>query len=126
MKRKFSFLITYWWCLLLGLLGLLVFITGNREGGVSELENRTLEPLPAFSAESWSRETRTRSAPSRKTVSSWVTGVAVTTTVGSVVTSLVSASAEPSERKTVQAVRSVIFSIREIIPKDAEKYVNCM
>ena len=53
MKRKFSFLITYWWCLLLGLLGLLVFITGNREGGVSELENRTLEPLPAFSAESW-------------------------------------------------------------------------
>ena len=53
MKRKFSFLITYWWCLLLGLLGLLVFITGNREGGVSELENRTLDPLPAFSAESW-------------------------------------------------------------------------
>lgn len=53
MKHKFSFLMTFWWCLLLGVLGLLPFITGNRAGGVSELENRTLAPLPVCSANSW-------------------------------------------------------------------------
>lgn len=44
---------TFWWCLLFGLLGLLPFITGNRAGGVSELENRTLAPLPVCSTNSW-------------------------------------------------------------------------
>ena len=43
MKKKVPFVIAYWWCMALFLLGLLPFILGNREGGVSETENRTLQ-----------------------------------------------------------------------------------
>ena len=53
MKKKFPFVIAYWWCMALFLLGLLPLALGNREGGVSETENRTLQALPKFSAASW-------------------------------------------------------------------------
>ncbi len=53
MKKKVPFVIAYWWCMALFLLGLLPFILGNREGGVSEKENRTLQALPKLSASAW-------------------------------------------------------------------------
>ena len=53
MKKKVPFVIAYWWCMVLFLLGLLPLALGNREGGVSETENRTLQALPKFSAASW-------------------------------------------------------------------------
>ena len=53
MKKKVPFVIAYWWCMALFLLGLLPLALGNREGGVSERENRTLQALPKLSASSW-------------------------------------------------------------------------
>ena len=53
MKKKVPFVITYWWCMVLFMLGLLPLILGNKEGGVSETENRTLQALPKFSSASW-------------------------------------------------------------------------
>ncbi len=53
MKKKVPFVITYWWCMAMFLLGLLPLILGNKEGGVSETENRTLQALPKLSASSW-------------------------------------------------------------------------
>ncbi len=53
MKKKIPFVIAYWWCMALFLLGLLPFALGNREGGVSETENRTLQVLPKLSASAW-------------------------------------------------------------------------
>ena len=53
MKKKIPFVIAYWWCMALFLLGLLPFALGNREGGVSETENRNLQALPRLSASAW-------------------------------------------------------------------------
>ena len=53
MKKKVPFVIAYWWCMVLFLLGLLPLALGNREGGVSETENRTLQALPRLSASAW-------------------------------------------------------------------------
>ena len=53
MGRKISFLLTYWWCMLLLVLGLIPLVLGNREGGVSETENRTLQAAPQFSIGAW-------------------------------------------------------------------------
>ena len=53
MKKKIPFVIAYWWCMALFLLGLLPLALGNKEGGVSERENRTLQALPKLSASSW-------------------------------------------------------------------------
>ena len=53
MKNKVPFVITYWWCMALLILGLLPLILGNKEGGVSETENRTLQALPKLSSSSW-------------------------------------------------------------------------
>ena len=50
MKKKVPFVIAYWWCMALFLLGLLPLALGNHEGGVSETENRTLQALPRLSA----------------------------------------------------------------------------
>lgn len=48
MKKRFSFIVTYGILLLLGVLGAAVLFGGDREGGVSEKENRTLQGLPAM------------------------------------------------------------------------------
>ena len=53
MKKKIPFVIAYWWCMVLFLLGLLPLCLGNREGGVSETENRTLQAMPKLSPSSW-------------------------------------------------------------------------
>ena len=53
MKKKFPFIAAYWWCMLLFVLGVSVLFLGNREGGVSETENRTLQGLPGFSFKNW-------------------------------------------------------------------------
>lgn len=53
MGRKISFLLSYWWCMLLLVLGLIPFVLGNREGGVSETENRNLQAAPTFTLETW-------------------------------------------------------------------------
>lgn len=53
MKKKFPFIAAYWWCMLLFVLGVSVLFLGNRDGGVSETENRTLQGLPHFSFKSW-------------------------------------------------------------------------
>ena len=56
MKKKVPFVIAYWWCMALFLLGLLPLALGDREGGVSENENRTLQAWPKLSAASISAE----------------------------------------------------------------------
>ncbi len=53
MGRKISFILAYWWCMLLLVLGLIPLCLGNREGGVSETENRTLQAAPQFSLSAW-------------------------------------------------------------------------
>ena len=53
MKKKIPFVTAYWWCMILFLLGMLPLFLGNREGGVSETENRTLQALPRFSLSAW-------------------------------------------------------------------------
>ena len=51
--KKLSFLLAYWWVMLLLVLGLSVFVFGNREGGESERENRTLQAAPRLSFRTW-------------------------------------------------------------------------
>ena len=51
--KKLSFLLSYWWCMLLFVLGLGVLLLGNAAGGTSERENRTLQGAPAFTLKSW-------------------------------------------------------------------------
>lgn len=53
MNRKISFILSYWWCMLLLVLGLIPVCLGSREGTVSEKENRTLQGRPAFSIAAW-------------------------------------------------------------------------
>lgn len=53
MKNRFSFILTYWWCMVLAALGLAALFTGDPAGGVSEKENRNLEALPALTFTSW-------------------------------------------------------------------------
>lgn len=53
MGRKISFVLTYWWCMLLLVLGLIPVCLGDREGGMSESENRMLQGAPAFSLSAW-------------------------------------------------------------------------
>ena len=43
MDRKISFILSYWWCMLLLVLGLIPVCLGSKEGKVSEKENRTLQ-----------------------------------------------------------------------------------
>jgi len=52
-NKKIAFVTTYCWCLLLLIIGLLPFLFGNPEGGMSDRENRTLQAKPVFSRESW-------------------------------------------------------------------------
>ena len=51
--KKLSFLLSYWWVMLLFVLGLAVFVFGNRDGGSSERENRTLQGAPELTFYSW-------------------------------------------------------------------------
>lgn len=53
MGKKFSFILSYWWCMLLLVLGLIPVCLGNRDGGISETENRTLQGVPKFSVSAW-------------------------------------------------------------------------
>lgn len=53
MGRKISFILAYWWCMALLVLGLIPLFLGNKEGGVSEAENRTLQAAPTFSVGKW-------------------------------------------------------------------------
>lgn len=53
MGRKISFLLAYWWCMCLLVLGLIPLCLGNPEGGISESENRTLQDAPKFSLSAW-------------------------------------------------------------------------
>ena len=53
MGRKISFLLSYWWCMLLLVLGLIPLFLGNKEGGVSETENRNLQAAPQFTVGKW-------------------------------------------------------------------------
>ena len=53
MQRKFSFIVTYWWCMLLAVIGLAVFCRASISSVISEQENRTLQTLPSLTAESW-------------------------------------------------------------------------
>lgn len=53
MGRKISFLLAYWQCMLLVVLGLMPLCLGNRSGGESELENRTLQAAPHFTFSAW-------------------------------------------------------------------------
>ena len=49
MRRKFSFLVTLWWVILCGVIGACMMFFANRTPVISELENRTLSGMPAFS-----------------------------------------------------------------------------
>ena len=51
--KKLSFLLSYWWVMLLFVLGLAVLAFGNREGGESDRENRTLQSAPELTFKSW-------------------------------------------------------------------------
>ena len=53
MGKKLSFVLSYWWCMLLLVLGLIPVCLGNRDGGISETENRTLQGAPKFSVSAW-------------------------------------------------------------------------
>lgn len=53
MGKKLSFILSYWWCMLLLVLGLIPVCLGNRDGGISETENRTLQGAPQFSVSAW-------------------------------------------------------------------------
>ncbi len=52
MSRKLSFLVTLWWLILCGVLGVCMMLFANRESMVSEQENRMLSGMPSFSLES--------------------------------------------------------------------------
>lgn len=51
--KKLSFLLSYWWIMLLFTLGLAALAFGNPEGGESERENRTLQSAPRLTLGSW-------------------------------------------------------------------------
>jgi len=51
MKHKFSFIICFWWVLLLGLLGGMIIWLAPKEERVSEVENRNLAGAPELSME---------------------------------------------------------------------------
>lgn len=49
MRRKIAFLLTLWWMILCGAVGLCLLLFANKEAVVSEDENRTLAAMPKFS-----------------------------------------------------------------------------
>ena len=49
MRRKLSFLVTLWWIILCGVIGVCMLLFANRSSVLSEQENRTLSGFPAFS-----------------------------------------------------------------------------
>lgn len=49
MRRKLSFLVTLWWIILCGVIGVCMLLFANRLPIVSEQENRTLSGMPDFS-----------------------------------------------------------------------------
>ena len=52
MRRKLSFLVTLWWIILCGVIGVCMLLFANRMPIVSEQENRTLAGMPQLSLES--------------------------------------------------------------------------
>ena len=52
MRRKLSFLVTLWWIILCGVIGVCMLLFANRLPIVSEQENRTLAGMPQLSLES--------------------------------------------------------------------------
>ncbi|PKM40533.1 MAG: hypothetical protein CVV04_04890 [Firmicutes bacterium HGW-Firmicutes-9] len=52
MRRKLSFLVTLWWIILCGVIGVCMLLFANRTPIVSEQENRTLAGMPQLSLES--------------------------------------------------------------------------
>ena len=51
MRRKLSFLVTLWWVILCGVIGICMLLFANRTPALSEQENRTLSGMPRFSWE---------------------------------------------------------------------------
>ena len=51
MRRKLSFLVTLWWVILCGVIGICMLLFANRTPALSEQENRTLTGMPRFSWE---------------------------------------------------------------------------
>lgn len=49
MRRKLTFLITLWWVILCGVIGVCMLLFAGKTPVVSEEENRTLAGLPSFS-----------------------------------------------------------------------------
>lgn len=49
MRRKLSFLVTLWWIILCGVIGVCMLLFANRTPELSEQENRTLSGFPVFS-----------------------------------------------------------------------------
>lgn len=52
MKRRFEFVLRYWWCLALAALGALTLCTAPREARMDEAENRMLSGAPRLSLDS--------------------------------------------------------------------------
>ena len=52
MRRKLTFLITFWWIIVCGVIGACMLLFANRESVISEQENRTLSGMPDFSLDS--------------------------------------------------------------------------
>lgn len=52
MRRKLTFLVTFWWVILCGALGVCLLLFANQTPVVSEAENRTLSGLPSLSLNS--------------------------------------------------------------------------
>ncbi|MEN6339632.1 MAG: hypothetical protein ABFD03_05855, partial [Clostridiaceae bacterium] len=50
MRRKIAFVLTLWWMILCGALGLCLILFANRDAVVSEDENRTLAAMPELTA----------------------------------------------------------------------------
>ena len=48
MRRKLSFLVTLWWVILCGVIGVCMLLFANRTPVISEQENRTLSGMPSF------------------------------------------------------------------------------
>ena len=49
MRRKIAFILTLWWMILCGAVGLCLLLFANKEAVVSEEENRTLAAMPKLS-----------------------------------------------------------------------------
>lgn len=49
MRRKLTFLVTLWWVILCGVLGVCLLLFANHEPAISKEENRTLEGMPPLS-----------------------------------------------------------------------------